>query len=437
MIRFETPAGRQAQVDFARFSFPWGVRYALLVVLGYSRLLWCRFYVRQDMRTLIDGLEDAFRYFGGVPQELLFDQMKAVITRDLRLQGGALVRNLEFLRFAHHWSFTPRACRPYRAQTKGKVERPVRYLRDNFVYGRTFANDADLDQQRRHWLDDIANVRVHATTRERPRDRFDRDERLLLQPLAPRPYTSLLVPDAPRRIASSAAPRPLVDRREAAAGRVRPPDGRARMKSAAPSRRDRLRQMLADLHMPGALEALDAILHGVDGATLTAAEAIEQLLDAQIQLRNNRRLQAAMRSSRLPAVKRLTEFDFSFQPSLRREQMESLHELGFVERRENVVFLGPPGVGKTHLAISLAIAAAQSGRRVYYGTLADLITSLEEAQAAGRLQARLKVLTHPALLVVDEIGYLPISRTGAMLFFQLMTRRYEHAVDRPDVQQGL
>jgi DNA replication protein DnaC len=199
------------------------------------------------------------------------------------------------------------------------------------------------------------------------------------------------------------------------------------MKSAAPSRRDRLRQMLADLHMPGALEALDAILHGVDGATLTAAEAIEQLLGAQIQLRNNRRLQAAMRSSRLPAVKRLTEFDFSFQPSLRREQMESLHELGFVERRENVVFLGPPGVGKTHLAISLAIAAAQSGRRVYYGTLADLITSLEEAQAAGRLQARLKVLTHPALLVVDEIGYLPISRTGAMLFFQLMTRRYEHA----------
>ena len=112
------------------------------------------------------------------------------------------MRNLEFLRFAHHWSFTARACRPYRAQTKGKVERPVRYLRDNFVYGRTFANDADLDQQRRRWLDDVANVRVHATTHERPRDRFDRDERLLLQPLAARPYTSLVLTEAPR-------PRPL------------------------------------------------------------------------------------------------------------------------------------------------------------------------------------------------------------------------------------
>ena len=210
MVRFETPAGRQAQVDFAEFRFPWGKRYALLVVLGYSRLLWCRFAPRQDMRTLLSGLEDAFLAFGGVPRELLFDQMKAVITRDLRLQGGALVRNLEFLRFAHHWSFTPRACRPYRAQTKGKVERPVRYLRDNFIYGRTFANDADLDQQRRHWLDDVANVRVHATTHERPRDRFDRDERLLLHPLATRPYTSVLVPAAPRGVASSATPRPLV-----------------------------------------------------------------------------------------------------------------------------------------------------------------------------------------------------------------------------------
>ena len=210
LIRFETPAGRQGQVDFARFVFPWGVRYALLVVLGYSRLLWCRFYPRQDMRTLIVGLEEAFHGFGGVPQELLFDQMKAVITRDLRLLGGALVCNLEFLRFAHHWSFTPRACRPYRAQTKGKVERPIRYLRDNFVYGRTFLNDADLDQQRRRWLDDVANVRVHGTTGERPADRFDRDERLLLQPLAPRPYTSLVLPDAPREMRPAATRRPVI-----------------------------------------------------------------------------------------------------------------------------------------------------------------------------------------------------------------------------------
>ena len=194
-----------------------------------------------------------------------------------------------------------------------------------------------------------------------------------------------------------------------------------------PSRRERIAAQLADLKMPGALEALDGVLSGVDGGGTTASEAIERLLAAQIALRNSRRLEAAMRSSRLPAIKTLAEFDFSFQPSIKREQIDSLHELGFVERRENIVFLGPPGVGKTHLAISLAIAAAESGRRVYYGTLVDLIDSLEEAKAGGRLNHRLKTLTYPALLVVDEIGYLPIGQSGAVLFFQLVNRRYERA----------
>jgi len=163
------------------------------------------------------------------------------------------------------------------------------------------------------------------------------------------------------------------------------------MNVAMRSQRDAIRGMLADLKMPGSLEAVDAILSDIDSG-LTATEAINRLLAAQITLRNNRRLQAAMRSSRLPAVKTIETFEFSFQPSIKREQIESLHELNFVDRKENVVLLGPPGVGKTHLAISLAIAAAQRGRRVYYGTLIDLITSLEEAQAAGRLARRFATL---------------------------------------------
>ncbi len=118
--RFETPPGHQGQVDFADFRLPWGKRHALIVVLGYSRLMWLRYYERQTMPVVMRGLESAFRYFGGLPSELLFDQMKAVITADGRAEGGRLVENPEFLRFSHHWGFRIRACRPYRAQTPGQ-----------------------------------------------------------------------------------------------------------------------------------------------------------------------------------------------------------------------------------------------------------------------------------------------------------------------------
>ncbi len=194
LVRFETAPGHQAQVDFAEFRLPWGKRYALVVVLGYSRLLWVRFYPRQSLATVIAGLEEAFAYVGGVPTELLFDQMKAVIVEDQRLDGGKLLENPEFLRFAAHWGFRVRACRPYRAKTKGKVERPIRYLRSNFFYGREFIGDADLDAQCRAWLDDVANARIHRTTECVPRVRFETEERMHVQPLAARGYRPLVLP---------------------------------------------------------------------------------------------------------------------------------------------------------------------------------------------------------------------------------------------------
>ena len=421
-VRFETPAGRQGQVDFGTFTLPWGRRHALVIVLGYSRLLWLRFYPRQTMAVLTEALESAFNRFGGVPEELLFDQMRAVVLSDDRAAGGGLVLNAEFLRFAAHWGFMPRSCRPYRAQTKGKVERPIRYIRESFFYGRTFANDDDLNEQASRWLEGTANLRRHATTGGAPRRPLRVRRAVGASPPGQLPLSAPRAQPGSRT--EAAAPSGNRGGRAATAHGL---CGGTAMKAPAPARRDRLREMLADLKMPGALEAVDGILSEADSGTLSAAEAIEQLLNAQILLRNNRRLQTAMRASRLPAVKTLDQFDFAFQPSIKREQIESLHELGFLDRGENVIYLGPPGVGKTHLAISLAIAAAQSGRRVYYGTLAGLIESLTEAKAAGNLSRRLRVLTHPALLVVDEIGYLPVNQDGAVLFFQLINARHERA----------
>ena len=107
--------------------------------------------------------------------------------------------------------------------------------------------------------------------------------------------------------------------------------------------------------------------------------------------------------------------------------MLNLHELGFLERKENVIFLGPAGVGKTHLAVSLAVTAAEQGRRVCYATFADLVLSLVEAERQGRLRERMATLKQPGLLIVDEIGYLPVTSGGANLFFQLVNARYERA----------
>jgi transposase len=213
LVRFETEPGLQAQVDFAEFNFPWGKRYALLLILGYSRLLWLKFYPKQDMRTLFAGLEEAFGFFGGVPREILFDQMASVITRDLRSHGGRLVENAEFLRFAAHWGFRVRACRPYRAKTKGKVERPIRYLRESFVYARDFVSDEDLNAQAELWLSGVANVRKHRTTQEKPLERFARDEKMALLALPARAYRSLVLPPKPASTPVIPLPRVQVERR--------------------------------------------------------------------------------------------------------------------------------------------------------------------------------------------------------------------------------
>lgn len=216
VVRFETAPGHQAQVDFAYCRLPWGVRHALLVVLGHSRHLWVRFYPRADLRTLLYGLEACFTEWGGVPRECLFDQMRSVITRDERLVGGGLTKNLEMARFARHYGFRVRACRPYRAQTKGKVERPIRYLRDSFLYGRTFVSDADLNDQAAHWLATVANVREHATTKWVPAERFATVERAALKPLPATPYRPLDLPPAPAHGTATRHPVPhvAVERRE-------------------------------------------------------------------------------------------------------------------------------------------------------------------------------------------------------------------------------
>ena len=159
------------------------------MVLGFSRLIWARFVMHQDLPTVLRCHVAAFEALGGAPRELLYDRMKTAVIRDGERDG--IIYNRALIDLARHYGFHPKACQPYRAKTKGKVERPFRYIREDFFLARSFRNLADLNDQLRRWLDSVANPRLHATTRRVVNEAFA-EERLHLRSLPLAPFRSVL-----------------------------------------------------------------------------------------------------------------------------------------------------------------------------------------------------------------------------------------------------
>jgi DNA replication protein DnaC len=192
-----------------------------------------------------------------------------------------------------------------------------------------------------------------------------------------------------------------------------------------PSVVDRIKRTLVGLKMPRAIEILDATVRRIERGEVTPLEAIDMLLVEELTLRENRRVRMALQMAKLSAVKTLAGFDFSFQPSLDRNRVMALAELQFIDRSEVLHFLGPPGTGKSHLSLALGVEAVKAGRSVYFTTLADLVGALARAEREGALREKIRFFRRFALLIVDEIGYLPVIPGGGNLFFQLVNARYE------------
>src|SRR5580658_4688412 len=194
---------------------------------------------------------------------------------------------------------------------------------------------------------------------------------------------------------------------------------------SAPAVIDRVKRNLVGLKMPRALEILDVTVRGIERGEITAIEAIDALLTEELTLRENRRVKMALQMAKLSAIKTLTGFDFAFQPSLDKNRVMALAGLQFIDRAEAVHLIGPPGTGKTHLSLALGVEAVKAGRSVYFSSLADIVASLARAEREGALRERIRYFCRFALLIVDEIGYLPVIPGGGNLFFQLVNARYE------------
>jgi len=188
---------------------------------------------------------------------------------------------------------------------------------------------------------------------------------------------------------------------------------------------ERIRSHLVGLRMPRALETLDHVVQQLEHGQISAIEAIEVLLAEEITIRESRRIKAALQMARLATIKTLSGFDFSFQPSLDRNQVLALAQLDFIDRHEVVHFIGQSGTGKSHLAAALGVEAVRAGRSVYFSPLADIIDSLAKADREGRLRERIRYLGRSSLLIIDEIGYLAVGAGAGNLFFQLVNARYE------------
>lgn len=308
----------------------------------------------------------AFDAIGGTPIKILYDRMKTAVTGED--DQGHIVYNRSLLALAKHYRFQPRACRPYRAKTKGKVERPFRYIREDFFLGRSFRNLEDLNAQLVDWLDTVANVRVHGTTQRVVAEAFVA-EQPELQTLPEHRFDAVLKLE--RRVSH---------------------DGFVAIGGNYYSVPDRTRRVVEVQQLPDLIRILD----------LGTVVAEHPVLEGRKQYRIDRSHRTGGSAKR---------------------KMNTA--TGITVGRIGDHLLGPPGTGKSHLATALAVEAVRAGKSVYFIPLADLVAILAKAERKGTLRERIRFLCRSSLLVVDEIGYLPVTPGGGNLFFQLVNARYE------------
>ena len=187
----------------------------------------------------------------------------------------------------------------------------------------------------------------------------------------------------------------------------------------------RMENQLESLGLPQIRAGVGAAVDAINSGSKSPVEALSELVDSEWRMRQSKAISICVNTAHLPFAKTFDDFDFSFQPGLNRAEVLDLQYLRFMEGAENLIFIGSPGVGKTHLASAVALYSARQRKATYFITCQDLIARLERAEIQGKSQQVLNQYARYGLLVIDEVGFLPVGRVGAKLFFQLISMRYE------------
>jgi DNA replication protein DnaC len=188
----------------------------------------------------------------------------------------------------------------------------------------------------------------------------------------------------------------------------------------------RIESNLSRLRLGRIIQVLDQLVQAADQKNKSYLGFLDELLEEEVAAKEQRWVETALKISGLPFIKSIDEFDFTFQPKLDRQKVMSLFDLTFIGQKANVIFLGPPGVGKTHLAVALPLKACQAGLSIYFTTMEDLIVKLKKDHEAGR-PGKARSYYKSSLVIVDEVGYTPIDREQCNLFFRFVANRYEKA----------
>ncbi|MDZ7580453.1 MAG: IS21-like element helper ATPase IstB [Deltaproteobacteria bacterium] len=355
----------------------------------------------------------------------MVDNLKSAVLK--RTLGRAPVFNPKYLDFANHYGFDIAPCNVGRGNEKGRVENAVGYVKKNFLAGLNIADFAALTPAARLWTDTVANVRIHDETRKKPVELFE-NERSCLSALPVNRFDVATV----SQIRASSQFRISVD-----GNRYSVPAehaGAALTLKTYPerlciyredkliARHERIYGRGEDIEDPDHPKALLAQRKKARDQKIFMRFLA---LTPKAALRRDHSIRRRIGQARFPVLKTLDQFNWSWPKKINRLQVKNLFRLQFVADKSNVIFLGGVGLGKSHLAAALGYQACLKGHSVLFATAVDVINTLAAAQAAGRLKQELKKYIRPSLLVLDELGFLPIDKAGADLLFQVISLRYE------------